>query len=148
VTFEVVSHTPYPFNLCYCSICRKTAGHGGCAINIMGDFSTLKYTGAEHIKVYQVKRDNGELSPHKRHFCSECASNLWIHCHEYAEYVYPFAGAIDTPLPKPPKKTHLMWGSRASWVDDAKPSDTDAVFDEYPSQGIEQWHKANNLYID
>lgn len=132
VTFEVVSHTPYPvstkkylknnpllsprmlhcivlfyvilsavviflmqFNLCYCSICRKTgkiqllsfliniliinytilAGHGGCAINIMGDFSTLKYTGAEFIKVYQVKRDNGELSPHKRHFCSECVSH-------------------------------------------------------------------------
>lgn len=56
-----------------------------------------------------------------------------------------------------------MWGSRASWVDgniriylsdlysrfsDVKPSDTDEVFDKYPTQGIEQWHKANGLYID
>ena len=37
VHFTVESHTPYPFLRCYCSICRKTAGGGGYAINIMGD---------------------------------------------------------------------------------------------------------------
>ena len=29
VNFQVESEHPYPFNLCYCSICRKTAGGGG-----------------------------------------------------------------------------------------------------------------------
>ena len=36
VKFTVTSHTPYPYMRCYCSICRKTAGGGGFAINIMG----------------------------------------------------------------------------------------------------------------
>jgi hypothetical protein len=37
VRFSVASHTPCPYQLCYCSICRKTVGGGGFAINIMGD---------------------------------------------------------------------------------------------------------------
>ena len=40
VKFTVVSHTPYPFMRCYCSICRKTGGGGGYAINIMGTFKS------------------------------------------------------------------------------------------------------------
>ena len=36
VRFAVASHTPQPYQLCYCSICRKTAGGGGYAINLMG----------------------------------------------------------------------------------------------------------------
>ena len=32
VRFEVESHTPVPFMLCYCSICRKQQGGGGFAI--------------------------------------------------------------------------------------------------------------------
>ena len=38
VHFSVESEHPYPFNLCYCSICRKTAGAGGFAINLGGRF--------------------------------------------------------------------------------------------------------------
>ncbi len=34
VAFEVESHTPVPFMLCYCSICRKQQGGGGFAINL------------------------------------------------------------------------------------------------------------------
>ena len=34
VTFSLNSAHPYPFNICYCSICRKTAGGGGYAINL------------------------------------------------------------------------------------------------------------------
>jgi hypothetical protein len=41
VKFSVESKTPYPYMRCYCSICRKTAGGGGYAINIMGDAATL-----------------------------------------------------------------------------------------------------------
>ena len=42
VRFRLESSHPYPFNLCYCSICRKTSGAGGFAINISGDHSTLE----------------------------------------------------------------------------------------------------------
>jgi hypothetical protein len=30
------SHTPYPYQRCYCSICRKSAGGGGYAITVKG----------------------------------------------------------------------------------------------------------------
>ena len=42
VKFTVQSPHQYPFNLCYCSICRKTAGGGGYAINLNGWYQTLK----------------------------------------------------------------------------------------------------------
>ena len=38
VGFEVESHTPAPFMLCYCSICRKQQGGGGYAINLGARF--------------------------------------------------------------------------------------------------------------
>ena len=34
VRFTVESAEPVPFMRCYCSICRKTAGAGGYAINL------------------------------------------------------------------------------------------------------------------
>src|SRR5262245_54401568 len=37
ISFSVDSHTPYPYQRCYCSICRKSAGGGGYAISIMVD---------------------------------------------------------------------------------------------------------------
>jgi hypothetical protein len=126
----------------------RVAGSGGFAVNIMADNATLNVQGTQFIKVYQVRRENDELSPTKRHFCSECASNLWFVLPQYPNNVYPFAASIDTPLPTPPKKTHLMWRSRASWVDDVEPSETCALFDQFPDQDIEKWHRANNLYVE
>jgi len=40
ISFSVDSNTPYPYQRCYCSICRKSAGSGGYAINIMGRAET------------------------------------------------------------------------------------------------------------
>jgi hypothetical protein len=45
ISFSVESHTPYPYQRCYCSICLKSAGGGGYAINIMGIANTLKVKG-------------------------------------------------------------------------------------------------------
>ena len=56
VRFSVESHTPHPFNYCYCSICRKTAGGGGYAINIMGEAKTLKVEGEENLSIYRADR--------------------------------------------------------------------------------------------
>ena len=55
VRFTVESHTPYPFMRCYCSICRKTQGGGGYAINIMGDAATLAVRGKQNVAVYRAR---------------------------------------------------------------------------------------------
>jgi hypothetical protein len=48
VSFSLTSaHLPY--QRCYCSICRKTQGGGGYAINLGGDAASLKVRGRKHI---------------------------------------------------------------------------------------------------
>ena len=71
VRFTLESETPYPYMWCYCSICRKTAGGGGYAINIMGKADTLEVKG--RTRVYRAMRGGGE-----RHFCGKCAAALWV----------------------------------------------------------------------
>jgi hypothetical protein len=77
VRFSVESEHPYPFNLCYCSICRKTAGAGGFAINLGGRFRSLKVDGEQHIRVYRARvedaGDGTSLSPH-------LVNPLWSAC--------------------------------------------------------------------
>ena len=151
VHFSVESDTPYPYNRCYCSICRKTAGGGGYAINIMGRAETLKITGEENLSVYRSARNDRDsyeedgLSPAKRYFCKSCGSALWVHGSDWPDFVYPFASAMDTPLPEAPETTHLMLGSKASWVS-VNAAEHDAKFDEYPDTGIESWHRQRGLF--
>ncbi len=45
VKFRLQSFSPVPFMHCYCTICRKTAGGGGYAINLGGDASTMNVSG-------------------------------------------------------------------------------------------------------
>lgn len=65
VQFSVQSPHPYPFNLCYCSICRKTAGGGGYAIHLSGRFKTLKVRGKGNLAVYRAK--NARRGDRKNH---------------------------------------------------------------------------------
>ncbi|MEZ5742099.1 MAG: GFA family protein, partial [Burkholderiaceae bacterium] len=58
VHFSLTSTHPVPFNRCYCSICRKTAGGGGYAINLGGEADTLQVTGREHVTVYRAMIEN------------------------------------------------------------------------------------------
>ena len=151
VRFTVGSHTPYPYQLCYCSICRKTAGGGGFAINIMGDVRTLKVKGRRAIGIYRAKMcddDGGNcvISTGERNFCRKCATALWMFDPEWPELMHPFASAIDTPLPVPPARTHLMLRYKASWVEPVIGPD-DLTFDLYPQELIEQWHKRRRLWI-
>ena len=151
VQFTVMSHTPYPYQLCYCSICRKTQGGGGFAINIMGDFRTLKTKGKKAIRIYHalMKDEDGhcEKSRGQRHFCFKCAAALWLYDPEWPDLVHPFASAIDTKLPVPPSKVHLMLRFKASWV---KPDfgRGDARYQLYPELSIEDWHRKRGLWID
>ena len=144
VRFSLESKHPYPFNLCYCSICRKTAGGGGFAINLGGDAATLKVRGRRHVTVYRALMPAGDgararRSPAERHFCQHCASALWVWDPRWPELVHPFASAIDTPLPVPPERVHLMLGSKASWVVTQNGA-RDQHYDEYPLESISEWH--------
>jgi hypothetical protein len=146
VRFSVESHTPYPFMRCYCSICRKTAGTGGFAINIMGDNATLQVKGRGHVAVYQATID-GEKSEARRHFCKSCGTALWLWDPRWPGLVHPHAGAVDTPLPKPKQFVDLMLGSMAPWCIPHTGRNIDR-FDEYPKESIEEWHKSRGLLVD
>jgi hypothetical protein len=149
VRFSLRSRHPYPFNLCYCSICRKTTGGGGFAINLGGDHATLEVTGREHVRVYRARMGEGSeaaahVSSAERHFCVLCGSHLWLWDPRWPELVHPLAAAIDTPLPTPPERTHLMLGSKASWVEPAI-GPRDRQFTEYPKESIAEWHQRLGL---
>jgi len=149
VRFSVHSPHPYPFNRCYCSVCRKTAGGGGYAINLGADYNTLKIEGEEHISVYQAMITDPETgerreSPGRRHFCSKCGSALWLWDPRWPELVHPHASAIDTDLPGPPEHSHMMLGSKAGWVE-VETGPKDRQFREYPDESLAQWHQRLGL---
>ena len=149
VRFSVQAPHPYPFNLCYCSICRKTAGGGGYAINLGARYDTLQVTGSENISVYQAMIRNSETgeeeqSPGQRSFCSHCGSALWVWDPRWPELVHPFASAVDTDLPVPPERTHMMLASKANWVP-VPDGPQDSRFDAYPRESLAQWHRRLGL---
>ncbi|WP_444926861.1 GFA family protein [Microbulbifer sp. TRSA002] len=147
VKFSLNSRQPYPFNRCYCSICRKTAGGGGFAINLGADFQTLKVEGEEYLSIYQAEigirsRESSGKSPARRHFCSRCGSALWLWDPRWPELVHPFASAIDSELPVPPVRSHMMLDSAPGW---AQPDirEGDEVFEGYPEESLAEWHQRN-----
>ncbi len=148
VRFSVESHEPFPFMRCYCSICRKTAGTGGFAINLGADFRTLKVSGRRHLRVYRARLHQGsdteEVSTGERHFCARCGTALWLYDPSWPDLVHPHAGAIDTPLPVPPRHVHMMLGSKASWAE-VEGRRGDEHFDDYPDVSLAQWHARHGL---
>lgn len=147
VRFSVESAEPCPYQRCYCSICRKTGGGGGYLINLGGNAQSLEVDGQEFIKVYRALGEPGKpetQSAHQRHFCGECGSHLWAFNPEWPDLVHPVASAIDTPLPKPPARVHMMVESMASWVI-LKPEPQDEVYEQYPTKSLADWHAAHGF---
>lgn len=145
VHFSVEAGEYLPFMRCYCSICRKTAGTGGYAINIGADHRTLKVKGKRYLRVYQAQiadKKTGEkhTSSGQRHFCGKCGTALWIHDPQWPELVYPHAGAIDTPLPKPPANCHVSLDSIASWVR-VEGLEGDERYETFPDFSLKDWHE-------
>ena len=67
---------------------------------------------------------------------------LWAWDPRWPELIHPFASAIDSPLPAPPERTHLMLDSVATWVEpELKPEDK--KFNQYPDESIAEWHQRN-----
>ncbi len=144
VKFKVEAYAPVPYMRCYCSICRKTAGSGGFAINLGARADTLEVSGQEAINVYQaVIRDKGKperISDARRSFCKHCGTALWLWDPRWPALLHPNAGAIDTPLPLPPSSDHILVGSKPYWVEVHK-GKGDRSFDGYPEESLEDWHK-------
>ncbi|MAW87495.1 MAG: alanine acetyltransferase [Phyllobacteriaceae bacterium] len=139
VRFSCQSDTPVPYQRCYCSICRKTQGGGGYAINLKGAADTLVVEGREMVSVYHAVID-GDESPAARHFCARCGSALWLHDPRWPDLVHPFASAIDTPLPKPRQTAHIMLAFKPAWVEEPG-ADATRCHDGYPDESIAQWHE-------
>ena len=138
VQFMVEAPHPVPYNLCYCSICRKTAGGGGHAINLGARADTLSVEGEAAIRRYRSSAD------HQRAFCGTCGSALWVWSESWPELIHPHASAIDTDLPTPPERTHLMVESRANWAEPCL-RDGDRCFDGYPDESLAEWHERRGL---
>lgn len=143
VRFSLDAYAPVPYLRCYCSICRKTAGGGGYAINLGAKSAGFRVRGKSNIAVYHAKF-GGKPSPAGRRFCKRCGSALWVWDRRWPDLVHPFASAIDTALPPQPMHVHMMLGSKASWVRiDARKGDMRVA--EYPAQSLEEWHRAHGL---
>ncbi|EED24018.1 DUF636 domain protein [Talaromyces stipitatus ATCC 10500] len=150
IEFELQSHTPVPYQLCACGICRKVAGYNG-SVNIGGLANTLKIKkGKELIKKYNAIKNRGKPDEQKcsseRSFCSNCSTMLWLWDHHWPELIHPFAPAIDTELPVPDEMVCIMDSSKPAYV--RWPEGKKVVREKYNDVSLEEWHKKHNLFYD
>ncbi|KAJ7160332.1 Mss4-like protein, partial [Mycena filopes] len=150
VRFSLQSSTPVPSHLCLCSICRKVGGVGG-TISLGGHFDTLKVEkGQEYIRIYKavLNRDTPEesIASSERNFCSKCSAMLWLYDKTWPELVHPFASAIDTPLQTPERMVCALVDSKPDYV--RLPEGAKDVYEGYPPDSLEGWHKKNKLFVD
>jgi hypothetical protein len=146
VRFRLRSRHPVPYQRCYCSICRKTQGGGGYAINISGDAKSLEVEGRRNVRTFHARLEGGHAGTAERTFCGRCGSGLWLFSPEWPDLVHPFASAIDTALPAPKEHTHLMLASKAAWVE-VQAGRKDQTFDGYPEESIAEWHERTHSAV-
>ncbi|EHA17829.1 hypothetical protein ASPNIDRAFT_137696, partial [Aspergillus niger ATCC 1015] len=150
VEFALESSTPVPYQLCACSICRKVGGYSG-SVNLGGIADSLKIKkGKDLIKKYSAVMARGtpdeKICASERNFCSNCSTMLWLWDHHWPELIHPFASAIDTELPVPDEMVCLMENSKPAWV--RWPEGKKQVYDVYPEDSLEDWHKKHNLFFE
>ena len=134
IRFSVSSAVPYPYRICYCRRCRKIAGGAGAAVNILADASSLHLIG----DVAPTRYQQGAKGPITS-FCPHCGSSLWVELPGWPQWVYPFASAVDTPLPVPPHFIHIQQAERPAWVP-RMGSPTDPTFEANTDESIIDWH--------
>ena len=61
--------------------------------------------------------------------------------------MHPFASAIDSELPVPPARVHLMLRYKPAGSCPMS-GRTTTCFDEYPELSIEDWHRRRGLWLD
>jgi hypothetical protein len=139
VGLSATSSAAYPYRICYCRRCRKLSGGTGAAVNILADAADLNIIGADSLASYQ----HGDLGAITK-FCSRCGSALWVELPSWPQWIYPFASAIDTPLPRPPHYIHIQLHDRPAWVPQMG-SSTDPRFDANTDESIIEWHERLGL---
>ena len=82
-----------------------------------------------------------------RYFCRECGSPLWAADPRWAEWIFPYASAVNTPLPVPPETVHIMLDFKAPWIE-VPTGKAHKHFDRYPDESIIDWHQRHGLYIE
>ena len=146
--FTLESDSPVPFMHCHCTICVKTAGSGGYAINLGGDAASLKVTGSKNVtRFHALIREPGQRakrSPAWRHFCKKCGSPLWLWDPRWPELIHPHASAIDTPLPKPPEVVEAALEGIPEWID-VPTGAGHARCNTWPEQSLREWHERHGL---
>ncbi|KAI9819742.1 MAG: hypothetical protein M1826_001095 [Phylliscum demangeonii] len=163
VRFHVLSHTPVPYQLCTCSICRKVGGHMG-AINLSADHASLQIQQGQHLlKKYHAVADRDtadqRIVSSERVFCGTCSAMLWLWDEQWPELVHPFASAIDTPLPvvegeEVSTKGRGDGGAMVCVMADSKPDwarwpdGPKRVWPLYAEESIEEWHKKHGKYVE
>lgn len=148
VRFSCEAYAPVPYQRCYCSICRKTAGGGGYAINLGARAESLEVAGREHTSSYHARiEEDGEVrvSGAERVFCRHCASCLWLFDPAWPELVHPFASAVDTALPEAPERAHVSLESKAPWVP-LREGPEEHHYPRFSRESLEQWHVRLGLY--
>jgi hypothetical protein len=73
-----------------------------------------------------------------------CGSALWMFDPEWPELVHPHASAIDSPLPHPPERVHMLLNSKADWVP-VPDGHHDVRLDGMPEESLEDWHRRYGL---
>jgi hypothetical protein len=141
VTFTAETRTPYPYRRCYCARCRKTAGGTGAAANILAQASTLHVEGADSVTEFAAQDAT------RTRFCSRCGTALYLTLDAAPDFVYPFASAVDTPLPEPPERVHVFTAEAPAW---ARPASTpsDLPVERNTPESIEAWHRRHGLLDD
>src|SRR6266481_1524161 len=136
ISFSVDSHTPYPYQRCYCSICRKSAGGGGFAINITGLADTLKVRGKSALGVWNAPID-GHKGSAERHYCKHCGTPLWVSDEQWPELAgAPVCLGYRYGATQGPSSVHLLLRDKASWVE-PQIGPNDDCFNGYPELSIE-----------
>lgn len=77
-------------------------------------------------------------------FVGSAAARYGYGIPRWPELVHPFASAVDTPLPKPPERTHLMLAFKARWVE-VRADPQDKQYAHYPKESIAVWHQRLGL---
>jgi hypothetical protein len=138
IRFLVSSATPYPYRICYCRRCRKTAGSVGAAMNILADAGSLRVEGGP------PSRYEHAVEPVITSFCPRCGSALFLEIAGWPQWVYPFAAAVDTELPPPPHLVHVRTGERLGWVPPIGLPD-DPSFETNTDESMADWHRRLGL---
>ena len=147
VNFSVQSTTPVPYQRCYCTICRVSAGGGGYSINIGAMADTLTCDNWEGMNSFQARLDTGGHSQAERYFCKTCGTQLWLYDERWPDLVHPIAGVIRSDLTSPASTTHIFMGEKPDWVQ-ADIADNDRVFDGYPDTSLADWHLSSGVYVE